>query len=61
MMLPRVGSKKQANLKLVRFLKRRGDRFSVVDGGLQFGEVFVIIRANDECVVVAELDIRQSL
>ncbi len=52
---------KQANLKPVRFLKRRGDRFSAVDGGLQFGEVIVIIRAKDERVLVAELNIRQSL
>lgn len=47
---------KQANLKSVRFLKRRGDRFSFVNGGLQFGEVIVIIRAKDERVVVAELN-----
>ena len=52
---------KQAKLKPVRFLKRRGDRFSAVDGDLQFGEVIVIIRAKDERVLVAELNIRQSL
>ena len=52
---------KQANLKPVRFLKRRGDRFSVVDGGLKFGEVIVIIRAKDERVLVAKLNICQSL
>ena len=52
---------KQANFKPVRFLKQRGDRFGVVDGGLQFGEMIVIIRAKDERVLVAELNIRQSL
>ena len=50
----------QANLKPVRFLKRRGDRFSVVDGGLQFGEVIKIICAQDERVVCTGLNICQS-